>query len=211
MDPITFFIYAFVSVFVIVNPIGCLITFLSLTAAVSEKEREQIARRSVTIACILAVVFAVAGELILRIFGVTVDCLRVAGGILLFKVALDMLYAQISRESLTTEEVKAASEKQDVSVFPIATPLLTGPGAITTVVVLIRTGKAIELKMLAIAAILVTFFLTYLIFRFANRINRVLGVTGALVISRVMGLLLAAIAVNFIAVGAWNIYKSLSG
>jgi multiple antibiotic resistance protein len=78
-------------------------------------------------------------------------------------------------------------------------------------VVLIRTGKGIELKILAIAAILVTFFLTYLIFRFANRINRVLGVTGALVVSRVMGLLLAAIAVNFISVGAWNIYKSLVG
>ena len=211
MDSITFFIYAFVSIFVIVNPITGLITFLSLTAGVGEKEREQIARRSVTIACILAVVFAIAGELILRIFGVTVDCLRVAGGILLFKVAMDMLYAQISRESVTTEEMKDACEKQDVSVFPIATPLLTGPGAITTVVVLIRTGKGIELKILCIAAILVTFLLTYLIFRFGNKINRVLGVTGSLVISRVMGLLLGAIAVNFISVGAWNIYKSLVG
>jgi multiple antibiotic resistance protein len=211
VDPITFFIYAFVSVFVIVNPIGCLITFLSLTSGVDEKERVRIARRSVTIACILAVVFAVSGELILRVFGITVDCLRVAGGILLFKVAMDMLYAQVSRESLTTEEVRDASEKQDVSVFPIAMPLLTGPGAITTVVVLIRTGKGIELKMLSIGAILITFLLTYLIFRFANRIHRVLGVTGSLVISRVMGLLLAAIAVNFISVGAWNIYKSLVG
>ena len=172
-------------------------------------ERGEVAKRSVMVACLLAIIFAISGELILRLFGVTVDSLRVAGGVLLFIVALDMLHARVSRESVTTEEIRDATRREDVSVFPIAMPLLTGPGAITTVIVVIRTGTTLELKMMAILAILLTFALSYLIFRFADRINRILGVTGSLVITRVMGLLLGAIAVNFISVGIWNIYKSM--
>jgi multiple antibiotic resistance protein len=209
MDEITFFFYAFASIFVIVNPVGGLITFISLTAGMTPIERREVAKRSVMIACILAIVFAVSGELILRFFGVTVDCLRVAGGILLFIVALDMLHARVSRESVTAEEIKDATKREDISVFPIAMPLLTGPGAITTVIVVIRTGETIELKIIAILAILLTFALSYLIFRFADVINRILGVSGSLVVTRVMGLLLGAIAVNFIAIGIWNIYMSM--
>ena len=209
MEEITFFIYAFASIFVIVNPVGGLITFISLTAGMSVAERREIAKRSVMIACLLAIVFAISGELILRFFGVTVDSLRVAGGILLFIVALDMLHARVSRESVTAEEIKDATKREDISVFPIAMPLLTGPGAITTVIVVIRTGQTLELKIITILAILLTFALSYLIFRFADVINRILGVSGSLVVTRVMGLFLGAIAVNFIAIGIWNIYMSM--
>jgi multiple antibiotic resistance protein len=209
MEAIAFFFYAFASIFVIVNPVGGLITFISLTAGMSAAERREIAKRSVMIACILAIIFAVSGELILRFFGVTVDCLRVAGGILLFIVALDMLHARVSRESVTSEEIKDATKREDISVFPIAMPLLTGPGAITTVIVVIRTGQTLELKIITIVAILLTFALSYLIFRFADVINRILGVSGSLVVTRVMGLLLGAIAVNFISIGIWNIYVSM--
>ena len=209
MEAIAFFFYAFASIFIIVNPIGGLITFISLTAGMSATERKEIAKRSVAVACGLAIIFAIAGELILRFFDVTVDSLRVAGGVLLFIVALDMLHARVSRESVTAEEVKDAARKDDVSVFPIAMPLLTGPGAITTVIVVIRTAKTLELKLIAIAAILLTFALAYLAFRFANKINSILGVSGSLVVTRVMGLLLGAIAVNFISIGIWNIYVSM--
>jgi len=209
METIAFFIYAFASIFVIVNPVGGLITFISLTAGMTPTERREIAKRSVTVACVLAIVFAISGELILRFFGVTVDCLRVAGGILLFIVALDMLHAKVSRESVTAEEIKDATKREDISVFPIAMPLLTGPGAITTVIVVIRTGQTLELKIMAILAILLTFALAYLIFRFADKVNKILGVSGSLVVTRVMGLLLGAIAVNFISVGIWNIYVSM--
>ncbi len=209
MEPLAFFVYAFTSVFIIVNPVGGLITFISLTAGLSHAEQLAVAKRSVTIACILAIIFAVSGELILRIFGVTVDSLRVAGGVLLFIVAMNMLHARVSRESVTREELEDAVSRDDISVFPIAMPLLTGPGAITTVIVVIRTGQTLELKLIAILAILLTFALSYLIFRFADRINQVLGVTGSLVITRVMGLLLGAIAVDFIARGIWNIYQAM--
>ena len=206
MDPISFLIYAFTSIFTIVNPIGGMITFISLTEGMGTSERKRIAKRSVIIACILAIVFALAGELILRFYNVTVDALRVAGGILLFIVALNMLQARSSK--VTPAELKDADKRDDISVFPVATPLLTGPGAMTTVIVIIRTAQTVELKLIAIIAIILTFFMTYIFFRFSDRINDILGVTGSLVLTRVMGLLLAAIAVNFVSVGAWNIYKS---
>ena len=208
---VPFFIYTFTSIFVIVNPISGLLTFISLTRGMTESDRIQTARRSVTIACILAIVFAIAGEVILHLFNITVDSLRVAGGILLFLVAIDMLHARVSRESVTPEEIMDASKREDISVFPIAIPLLTGPGAITTVIVVIRTGTTIELKVLTVLTILLIFIISYVIFRYANQINRMLGVTVSLVINRIMGLLLGAIAVNFVATGAWNIYKLLSG
>lgn len=209
MEAITFFLHAFTSIFTIVNPVGGLITFISLTSGITATERRDIAKRAVTIACALAIMFAVSGELILRALGATVDSLRVAGGILLFMVAVDMMHARISRESVTAEEIKDAAKKEDISVFPIAMPLLTGPGAITTAIVLIRTGRTLDLKIIAVAAMLLTFAISYLIFRSADRVNGLLGTTGALVVTRVMGLLLAAIAVNFIAVGTWNIYRSM--
>ncbi len=209
MEAITFFIYAFASIFVIVNPVAGLITFISLTSEMTVDERNASVKRSVAVACLLAIVFAVSGEFILRFFGITVDCLRVAGGILLFTVALDMMHARVSRESVTAEEIQDATRREDVSIFPIAIPLLTGPGAITTVILVMRAGAAPELKMLVILAILLTFALSYITFRFADRINRIIGVTGSLVITRVMGLLLGAIAVNFVSIGAWNLYLSM--
>jgi len=208
MEAISFFIYAFASIFIIVNPIGGSIAFISLTAGMSATGRREIAKRSVMIACVLAIIFALSGELILGFLGVSVDSLRVAGGILLFIVALDMLHARIPRESVSTEEIKDATKREDVSVFPIAMPLLTGPGAITTVIVHMRAGATLELKIMVILAILLTFALSYLIFRSADKINKILGFTGSLVITRVMGLLLGAIAVDFIATGIWNIYTS---
>jgi multiple antibiotic resistance protein len=210
MEPITFFIYAFTSIFIIVNPLGGIITFISISQGMTEAEKLHTAKRSVIIAFILAIIFAFTGEGVFRLFNITIDNLRVAGGILLMMIAIDMLHARVSRESVTPEEIKDASRNKDVSVFPLAIPLLTGPGAISTVIVIIRTGKTWELKAVTLIAIVLTFALTYLIFRFADKINKMLGVTVTLVITRIMGLLLGAIAVNFISTGIWNIYKSFS-
>ncbi|MBI4826189.1 MAG: MarC family protein [Nitrospirae bacterium] len=210
MEYLTFFIFAFTSIFVIVNPVSGILTFISLTEGMSPDERNGVALRSVTVACIMAIVFAVAGEGIMRFFSITVDSLRVAGGVLLFLIAIDMLHGRVSRESVTPEEVRDASNRDYVAVFPMAIPLLTGPGAITTVIILIRTGRTLEMKLITLLAIVLTFFLSYLFFRFANTINRIIGVTVSLVITRIMGLLLGAIAVNFVTEGLWNIYKSFN-
>jgi multiple antibiotic resistance protein len=144
---------------------------------------------------------------------VTVDCLRVAGGILLFTVALDMLHARVSRESLAREcdhgrDTGCHQERRRLD-FSDCHTLVNSPGAITTVIPVMRSGVARESKMTVIFAILLTFAISYLIFRFANKINKLMGVTGSLVITRVMGLLLGAIAVNFVSIGVWNIYMSI--
>lgn len=209
MVAFAFFVYAFTSIFVIVNPIGAMFTFMSLTADKDKKERIKLGARSVLIGCLLAIIFAISGEIILRFFGVTVDSLRVAGGIILFKVALDMVYAKTSRESFTEEERKDAKDREDISVFPIAMPLLTGPGTITTVIVIIRSVPTVELKMVAILAILATFAITFLMFRFSSPLSKILGITVTLVFTRIMGLLLGAIAINFLATGIMNIFMAM--
>lgn len=204
---LTFFVYAFTSIFAIVNPISGVMAFISITSQVSHEDRIYIAKRSVFIACAIAVVFSIAGEIILKLFNITADSLRIAGGVLLFLVAIDMLFARTSRESITSEELKDAEHKENVSVFPIAMPLLTGPGAITTIIVLIRTAQSIDLKLMVVGAILLTFFITFLIFRFSDYFNKVVGMTGMLVMTRIMGLFLGAIAVDFISTGIKGIFN----
>ncbi len=203
---LTFFIYAFTSIFAIVNPVSGVMTFISITSHMSQADKTYIAKRSVVIACIIAIIFSISGEIILKLFNITADSLRIAGGVLLFLVAIDMLFARITRESITSEELKDAEQRENVSVFPIAMPLLTGPGAITTIIVLIRTAGNMDLKLIVIGAILLTFFITFLIFRFSDYFNKVVGMTGTLVMTRLMGLFLGAIAVDFISTGIKGIF-----
>ncbi len=206
-DLLTFSIYAFTSIFVIVNPVSGVMAFISMTANMSTVDKIYVARRSVVIATLIAIIFSIIGNFILYLFSITVDHLRVAGGVLLFLVALDMLFARTTRESISTEELKYASQRENISVFPIAMPLLTGPGAIATIIVLIRTAVDIDSKLIVIGAILLTFIITFLIFRFSDYFNKVVGMTGMLVMTRLMGLFLGAIAVDFISTGIKGIFN----
>ncbi len=207
----TFFIYAFTSIFAIVNPFSGVMAFVSLTSQMPARDKLYVAKRSVVIACIIAIIFSIAGEYVLNaLFKISVDHLRVAGGILLFMVAMDMLFARTTRESITTEEMTDAQQREDVSIFPMAMPMLTGPGAITTTILVTQAGGGDPYSRIAvIAAILLTFIITYVIFRFSDTYNRVVGLTGMMVMTRLMGLFLAAIAVDFIALGIKGIYISL--
>lgn len=208
MNEIAFLLFAFVSLFVIVNPISGVLTFISLTSQMTFEEKNAMAKRSVILACIIALFFAATGDLMLKIFSINVDSLRVAGGILLFTIAFDMMHAQISRESITEKEMQESKKREDVWIFPIAMPILTGPGTITTIIVLIGNTDVIGHKLLVGLAILLTFSISLLIFLFSRRINKWVGYTGMLVFTRIMGLFLAALAVNFITQGVWNIYKT---
>ena len=156
----------------------------------------------------IAFIFAVGGDLVLRFFGITVDSLRVAGGILLFLVALDMLRGGRQQKKVTEAEMRDANTREDISVFPLAMPLLTGPGAITTVVVLMGAASTIPEKAMVLLAIVLTFVLAYYVLKFSELIDRALGITGIMVLTRILGLILGAIAVNFVATGAWNLYQS---
>jgi multiple antibiotic resistance protein len=210
---LTFFVSVFTAIFSIVNPVSGVMAFISITSSLKEEDKIYVAKRSAFIGCIIAIIFALSGNLILEFFSITVDSLRVAGGILLFLVAIDMLFARTTRESITSEELSDAVHRENISIFPMAMPMLTGPGAITTIILYISKGSgeyAIDLntvKMLVIAAILLTFVITFLIFRFSDHFSRMVGMTGMMVMTRLMGLFLGAIAVGFISDGIWNIYR----
>ena len=205
----TFFISAFTAIFAIVNPMSGVMTFISLTSNMSDPDRTYVARRSAILACVMALIFAVSGEYILSFFSITTHSLRVAGGILLFLVALDMLFARITRESITKEELSDAARRENISIFPMAMPMLTGPGAITTIILYTNPadGNIIRVKFIVIAAILLTFIITFLIFRFSDYFNRVVGVTGMLVMTRIMGIFLGAIAVSFVSEGIKGLFQ----
>jgi multiple antibiotic resistance protein len=170
-----------------------------------EADKIYVAKRSAVIGCVVAIIFAVLGELILTFFDITADSLRVAGGILLFLVAIDMLFARTTRESITKEEISDASHRENISIFPMAMPMLTGPGAITTII-LYTTERSFTLKLFVILAILLTFLITFLIFRFSDYFTKVAGMTGMMVMTRLMGLFLGAIAVTFISAGIKGIF-----
>jgi multiple antibiotic resistance protein len=205
-DNLGFFIYIFTSIFVVVSPISGVVTFISLTSKMTREEKNAIAKKAVTLACVIALFFAITGSFILNLFSVSVDSLRVAGGLLLFSIAFDMMHAKVSRESITDEEISQSLEREDIWVFPIGLPLLTGPGTISTVIVLMGGAGSIEQKILILVAIILTFILCLYIFLFSRRIHKLIGYNGMLVFTRLMGLLLAALAVDLTATGIINIF-----
>jgi multiple antibiotic resistance protein len=205
-----YFVYAFTTIFVIVNPIEATLVFVTLTTTLNSKERSHIYRRATLVAFAIAILFSLAGDAVLRIFGITVDSLRVAGGILLFLVAIDMLRGR-QQKKVTEAELQDANSREDVSIFPLAIPLLTGPGAITTVVVLMGEADNFTEKSLLLLAICLTFLATFFILKFSQYIDRALGITGIMVMTRIMGLILGAVAVSFVATGVWNLYRAMAG
>lgn len=206
-DNVGFFIYTFTSIFVVVSPISGVVTFISLTSKMTRDEKNDIAKKSVTLACAIALFFAITGSVILNLFSINVDSLRVAGGLLLFSIAFDMMHAKVSRESITDEEISESQERTDIWVFPIGLPLLTGPGTISTVIVLMESTAGIEQKIIILASIMATFVLCLYIFLFSRRIHKFIGYNGMLVFTRLMGLLLAALAVDLTSTGLINIFN----
>lgn len=204
---IGFFIYTFTSIFVVVSPISGVVTFISLTSEMTHDLKNEIAKKSVTLACVIALFFAVTGSVILNLFSISVDSLRVAGGILLFSIAFDMMHAKISRESITEEEISQSQERTDIWIFPIGLPLLTGPGTISTVIVLMESTGSIEQKIIILVSIILTFVLCLYIFLFSRRLHKFIGYNGMLVFTRLMGLLLAALAVDLTSTGIINIFN----
>jgi multiple antibiotic resistance protein len=192
---------------VIIDPISGAVTFISLTGNMTHEDKNEIAEKAVTFACLITLFFAISGSFILNLFSISVDSLRIAGGLLLFSIAFDMMYAKISGERITEEEISQSQGREDIWIFPIGLPLLAGPGTISTVIVLMGVAQTIEQKIIVLVSIILTFITCLFIFLFSRRINRLIGYTGALVFTRLMGLLLAALAVDLIARGIINMFK----
>lgn len=203
------FTLALPAVFFIVDPIGVVPVFVAMTGRDSPEKCRAMARRACLTAGGVLIFFALCGGLIFRMFGVTLPAFRVAGGLLLMLTALDMLRAQRPTTKTSDEETRAGSEQEDIAVVPLALPLLAGPGAIATVMVLMaENGGGVEAGAAVVAAIVLTLGVTYGVLRSAEQVKRVLKTTGIAILERIFGLILAAIAVQFVFEGSKALWRA---
>ena len=195
-----FALVTFTSVLFIVDPIAVIPTYLVITHDESAAARARTARRACIAATLLLIAFGVAGQLIFRVFGITMPAFRIAGGLILWMVAMDMLRGERSTQEGSPEIVEGR-EKEDVALTPLAMPMLAGPGAISTVMVLAAQAATPMRTAVVYASVVVTGVISWATLVVAERFVQRLGETGIRVMTRIMGLLLAAIAVQFVLTG----------
>jgi multiple antibiotic resistance protein len=196
-----FALLAVTSVFFLVDPFAVIPMFLAITADSPQDERRKMARRSAWTCAIVLSVFALAGSLIFKMFGITLPAFKIAGGIILLQIGMDMLQARQSGTKVTPEETQEGTAKEDASIIPLGMPMLAGPGAISTVMVLVGESHTVWQHIVVYATILLTAYISYLILAGAGRVRRYLGETGIRILMRLMGLLLVALAVQFVVNG----------
>ncbi len=189
-------ITAFATLFVIVDPIGLAPIFVALTQGMNARERRRIGLRAVVISAIVLAVFALFGDGLLRAIGISMPAFQIAGGVLLFLTALDMLFQR--RTERREEQGANAEEDHDPSVFPLATPLIAGPGAIATMILLSNKAEGIAGQFAVQGVMLLVLGCVLALFFMASGIERALGRTGTLVVTRLLGMLLAALAIQFV-------------
>ena len=207
LNQLAFIASTFVAVFVIVDPFAVIPIFLSITEGNSKGEREAACTKAALVAMGILTAFALLGTKLFGIFGISLEAFQIGGGILLLMLGIAQLSAD--RRRVKAEEAKEAEERDDVSVFPLAIPLLAGPGAISTVVLMSSKGDDIIDLVSLVAAIGGAIVASYLLLRSAPAIQKALGKTGLNILTRLMGLMLVAIAVQFIINGiksAFNIH-----
>ena len=201
----------FTAVLVIVNPIGAVPLYVTVSSGQSQLERSRVARLTAFSVAIVLTASCVAGESLLSFFGVSMAAFRVGGGILVMLTAIAMFHARLSWSKATPEETREAEQKSGVAVVPLAIPLLSGPGAISTVIIFANQSSNWSDKGFLIAACVMVSLVVWITFRMAMPIGAWLGKTGINIVTRLMGLLLAAIAVEIIAEGLIELLPGLAG
>jgi len=195
---VRFSVLALSSIFFLVDPFAALPTFLAVTAGVDKARRRAMALKASMTAWILLSVFAIAGQLIFKMFGITLAAFELAGGVILLLIGLDMLQAKRSATQESTGDTEAAATKDDAGIVPLGIPMLAGPGSITAVMVLVGQVEGNPWRMFAIlAAIFVTAAICYLVLGNSDKVSAVLGDTGVRILVRIMGLLLVALAMQY--------------
>ena len=195
---IRFTLVALSSVFFVVDPFATIPSFLAMTESHDEPHRRLMARQAGWTCFIVLTVFAVAGSVIFKIFGITLPAFKIAGGLLLFLVAFEMLEAKRSGTQESTEERLEGQQKEEIGVTPLGIPMLAGPGSISTVMVLMGQSQSWWQAAPVFAAIAITALASAMILSGASRVRVVLGETGIRILMRLMGLVLTAIAVQFV-------------
>ena len=188
----------FTSVLFIVDPFAVIPTFLAMTVRDSPAQRRVLARRGSWTCAITLTAFALGGSMIFRIFGITIGAFKIAGGVLIGLNALDMVQARRSQQRETPVETAEGIQKDDIGIMPLGVPMLAGPGAISTVMVLALGAKSTTATVAVYVSIFLTALISYVVLAAASIVERRLGQTGMRILTRLMGLVLSAIAVQFI-------------
>ena len=190
---------AFVTLFIVVDPIGVAALFASLIHDADRKMHRRMASQALLLSGAILLVFYFSGDVLLRRMGISLSAFKIAGGILLLLLAIDMVFArQSGLRSTTVGEAHEAEHKKDISVFPLAFPMIAGPGAITSVLLMSGSVAQHTLLWYPVVILILVLAITLVCLLFAARLTRLLGQTGANVISRLLGLILAALAVQFV-------------
>lgn len=204
-DLTTFAITTFAAIFAIVNPLNATTFFVVLTRNYSKSMKRAVIEKAVLAATLTLVLFAFVGNYIFLLFGTSIPAFRIAGGILLFSIAFSMMQGERSRTQLTAQDRQEALEREAVGVTPLGIPMFAGPGAITTVMVLMAEASEPSLDVVRIGIILASVFVTmgvgWLMLTHADRLFARMGRMGVYAFSRIMGLILAAIAIQFVILG----------
>jgi len=191
----SFLITSFVTLFVVIDPLGLVPLFIALTRGMAPDHRRAVGLRACVIAALLLTLFGLFGQKLLDFVGISMPAFRIAGGILLFLTALDMLFERRTQR----REGQMPDADHDPSVFPLAMPLIAGPGALAAMILLVgQSGPGLQGKALVLALMLVVIAVIYVLFLAAGPIERALGRTGTMVITRLLGMLLAALSVQFV-------------
>lgn len=193
----------------IVNPIGAIPRFILLAGDRPGPEIKKMALKTTIGMVVTLLVFSMAGDWILKFFGISLSSFRVAGGILVLLIAISMLHAQPSKAKLLQEETEEAMGKEDFAIVPMAIPFLAGPGAISTVILNTHQMESLGQEIMLWLVILLTGLVVYLALRLADPIREKIGITGLNIATRLMGLILAAIAIEFITTGLGEIFPGL--
>ena len=210
LNLIVFYLSIVATVFAILNPIGAVPTLMVLTDGYTASEKKRVIFKSIMVASGMILGFMFLGIYIFLVLGIDISDFKVAGGILLFKVAFDMLQGKVSNTKLTPQETQESIDREAVGIVPIGTPLLAGPGTITTAMIYFNSPQYfISERIAVILAVVTVLLISYIVLRLSNPLFNRLGKTGSLIISRIMGLLLASIAIEFITSGLFTIIHTL--
>ncbi len=212
-DLLTFTLLSFSSLIIVINPLGATLTYVSLTTAMDAPTKLRVAREACRSALAILLIFCFLGGFILSLFGITVDAFRIAGGILLFGIGMEMVYAKTSRTKVTaTEKYESRGEEDDIALMPIAIPMIAGPGAITTTIVLMNeAGWAPGQVAIIVTSIAVSVLATYMMMANSDVMVRRIGQREYRAVNRLMGMLLLAIAVQFVIIGLRSAFPVLAG
>jgi len=196
---LAFGILSFTSFFTLINPFGTMPIFMTMTAELDVQHRTKTARKASIVSFITIVLFAFSGQLLFNFFGISVNSFRIVGGVIFFLMGMDMLQARLGKVKVKDSEVK--SYVDDISITPLAIPMICGPGALTNAIVMMEDANSIEKKITLIITVFLVMLLTYIILYSSSKIIKILGQTGINVMMRLMGLIVMVIAVEFFFAG----------